>query len=80
MTPIVEMKGIKKRFSGVLALDDISFNLYPGEVHILIGENGAGKSTLMKILCGLYEPTEGKIVIDGKEHDRLTTRSAIEYV
>lgn len=79
MTPIVEMKCIKKRFSGVLALDDISFNLYPGEVHILIGENGAGKSTLMKILCGLYEPTEGKIVIDGKEHDRLTTRSAIEF-
>jgi inositol transport system ATP-binding protein len=63
---IVEMKGIVKRFPGVLALNDVQFKLRPGTVHSLMGENGAGKSTLMKILAGVYTLDEGQITIDGK--------------
>ena len=61
----VEMKGIVKRFPGVLALDHVDFQLRPGEVHILLGENGAGKSTLIKVLSGAYIAEEGEIYIDG---------------
>jgi ABC-type sugar transport system ATPase subunit len=53
------MKGIVKRFPGVLALDRVGFSLQPGEVHMLLGENGAGKSTLIKILSGAYTKDEG---------------------
>jgi ABC-type sugar transport system ATPase subunit len=65
--PILSMKGISKAFPGVKALDGVDFDLYPGEVHALMGENGAGKSTLMKILSGVYEHTEGEIFLKGKE-------------
>ena len=58
---LVEMKNITKKFSGVTALNNISFDVRRGEVHILLGENGAGKSTLMKILSGAYQPTSGSI-------------------
>jgi len=68
--PILEMKGISKAFPGVQALDNVDFDLYPGEVHVLVGENGAGKSTLMKILAGAYERDEGEIIVDGKIQDR----------
>ena len=78
MEKIIEMKNIKKLFPGVVALDDITFDLYPGEVHVLIGENGAGKSTLMKILSGVYTPTEGKMIIQGKEYSRLTPKESME--
>ncbi len=64
--PILQMVGISRHFPGVQALDNVSFDLYPGEVHVLVGENGAGKSTLMKILAGAYEKDKGDIIIDGE--------------
>ena len=66
-TPVLEMKGIVKRFPGVVALDDVGLAVHPGEVVALIGENGAGKSTLMKIIGGVYQPDEGAVFIGGRE-------------
>lgn len=62
----LEMTGITKRFPGVLANDNVSFDVRPGEVHALLGENGAGKTTLMNILYGLYQPDKGSLQINGK--------------
>ena len=58
-TPVIEMKGIRKAFPGIVANDDITIVLNKGEVLALLGENGAGKSTLMSILFGLYRPDRG---------------------
>ena len=66
MTLALQMKGITKRFPGVLANDHIDFELEKGEIHALLGENGAGKTTLMNILFGLYHPDEGQILLDGQ--------------
>lgn len=64
---VLEMKGIKKSFSGIYALSGIDFSLEQGEVHALLGENGAGKSTLIKVLGGIYQPDEGIVKVRGKE-------------
>lgn len=78
MKTLVEMQGVTKKFPGVVALKDISFDIRAGEVHVLLGENGAGKSTLMKILSGAYQPTEGTIVLNGKEYSHLTPKDSFD--
>jgi general nucleoside transport system ATP-binding protein len=74
---ILELRGITKEFPGVLANDRVDFDLYPGEVHALLGENGAGKSTLMNIVNGLYKPDEGEILIKGKRVSFASSKDAI---
>ncbi len=64
--PVLELRGVSKRFPGVVALDDVQFELRAGEVHVLVGENGAGKSTLVKILSGIYQPDQGEVLLDGR--------------
>jgi ribose transport system ATP-binding protein len=64
--PLFELRGISKGFPGIKALDDVSFELRAGEVHMLVGENGAGKSTLMKVLCGAYRADRGSFFHNGK--------------
>jgi rhamnose transport system ATP-binding protein len=66
MPPILEMQHISKRFDMTQALEDVSLDLQPGEIHGLVGENGAGKSTLIKIITGVYRPDQGEILLDGK--------------
>lgn len=74
---VVEMRGITKRFPGIVANDSISFKVKKGEIHALLGENGAGKSTLMNILFGLYQPDEGEILIRGEKTDISDPKKAI---
>lgn len=76
MEPVLEMRGISKRFPGVQALSDVDFKLYSGEITSIIGQNGAGKSTLMKILSGNYQKDEGTILIHGKQVEINNTADA----
>jgi simple sugar transport system ATP-binding protein len=78
MDPIIELKQISKRFGKVVALDDISFQLYPGEVHCLLGDNGAGKSTLIKILSGVHRPSRGVFSFEGKPVEFNSPREALD--
>jgi len=78
MTPAVRLDGITKRFPGVLANDDVDLTVEEGTVHALLGENGAGKTTLMNVLYGLYEPTEGRVVVGGEERSFDSPRDAID--
>jgi len=75
--PVLELRDITKRFPGVVANDDVSFDLLEGEVHALLGENGAGKSTLMNIVYGLYRPDEGQMLLRGRPVAFRSPREAI---
>ena len=77
-TPILRVENVSKVYSGVTVLDDVSLEIYPGEIHSLCGENGAGKSTLIKILTGAITPASGRIFVDGKQYDRLTPRQSMD--
>jgi ribose transport system ATP-binding protein len=76
--PLLRMEGVSKSFPGVTALSKVDFDLYPGEVHVLIGENGAGKSTLIKLLAGVYPTDEGRFFLDGQLVSIESVRAAQE--
>ncbi|MGN8158542.1 sugar ABC transporter ATP-binding protein [Salinisphaera sp. SWV1] len=76
MTAVLSLEHVSKGFPGVKALDDVSLTVEAGEIHALLGENGAGKSTLMKILCGIYQPDEGTIRLDGEARHFSSYRDA----
>lgn len=75
--PMIEMQGITKRFGSVVANDEVTFELLPGEIHGLLGENGAGKTTLMNILYGLHQPDAGEIVLHGRRQHINSPHDAI---
>jgi rhamnose transport system ATP-binding protein len=75
VAPILEIRGVAKRFDATQALEDVSLSLHAGEIHALLGENGAGKSTLIKIVTGVHQPDSGQILLGGQ---RVTIRSAAE--
>jgi len=66
-TPIIEMRGIMKRFGAVQALNNVNFRLMPGEILGLVGDNSAGKSTLMKVMTGAYQRDAGQVLVNGEE-------------
>src|SRR4051794_12072843 len=74
--PILRTHGITKVFGGVKALDGVSVNFRPGEIHALMGENGAGKSTLIKVLTGVHTATSGTIALSGREISPRSPREA----
>jgi ribose transport system ATP-binding protein len=76
--PILEMRGVTKKFPGVIALNEVTFSLQAGECQALIGENGAGKSTLMKVLGGVHQPTSGEIWIEGEKAEIHSVADATE--
>ena len=76
--PLVQMRGIVKKFPGVVANDHVDLDLFAGEIHALLGENGSGKSTIMSVLAGLYKPDAGEILVDGAPVAFASPRDAIE--
>src|SRR4051794_33683298 len=76
--PLVEARGISKRFGGVQALDDVSVTILEGHVHGLVGENGAGKSTLAKVIGGVHRPDEGELLVDGNHVSFGAPRDALD--
>ena len=77
MSNRLQIKHIRKTFPGVVALDDVSLSIAPGEIHTLLGENGAGKSTLMNVLTGLYRPDRGDILFDGSPVQLSSPRDSL---
>ena len=77
--PLVEMRGITKRYGGVTAVDNVDFAIFPGEIHALVGDNAAGKSTLIKCLSGAVARDGGEILIDGKPADIRSPRDAKRF-
>jgi len=73
---VFRLRSVTKRFGGVTAVEDVDFDLRPGEVHALVGENGAGKSTLMKIVHGLYTLDEGTLEVGGEVVEFSSSRDA----
>lgn len=71
---VLELKGITKIFPGVKALNNVQFQLKPGEVHALMGENGAGKSTFIKVITGVHKAEEGEMFLNGQKVDFMTKR------
>jgi ABC-type uncharacterized transport system ATPase subunit len=78
-SPLLELRGVTKRFPGVIANDHVDFDLHRGEVHALLGENGAGKTTLMNVLYGLYHADEGEILMHGERVTFGSPREAISH-
>ncbi len=76
--PILQAHHIVKRFGGVAAVDGVSLEVPPGEIHGLVGENGAGKSTLMRVLAGILRPDEGSVLVDGRQLEAGSAKSALE--
>src|ERR1035438_10064636 len=75
-TPLLEVRGVSKRYGAVLANDQVDLSLSGGEVHALLGENGSGKSTLSKIMYGFTRPDSGEILLGGKPVDLHSPRDA----
>ncbi|MEE9387794.1 MAG: ATP-binding cassette domain-containing protein [Paracoccaceae bacterium] len=76
--PLIEMKDIEKHFGAVIALGGVSFDVFPGECHCLLGDNGAGKSTFIKTMSGVHKPSKGTVTMEGREMNFANPRDAME--
>ena len=74
--PLIETRGLVKKFGSFTALNGVDLQVFPGEVHALLGDNGAGKSTLIKILSGVFKPTDGEIIVEGRTVSFSSPRDA----